>query len=593
MTRRFQLALATLCLLLGILPCTVEGGGKNRNFRNRHGLAYFDVWWREQRADRKTALMLHFGAPKPHPWLAPGDAKLADEEPQDDDLFGGEELGGLDDLGGGGLGGLGTAVVEQEGKAIAQRHGRLLDAKAPAGKVFDYSPNLSEARLPDSVRKTPEGRFGKGLEFSGKTGLSIYLGAKGERFVLDGWFKPTKRPEAPVWLMGTEHGARVWLLPDGKVRFDWFAHPHDEERQRLTSSRPVPLGEWSHLSCGVWASNERYANPEYRIYVNARVAARHKTGERHEHDIGPLVSEKVTFHLGADPEGGGAYTGLMDDVRVTCLRRYNIRERWPDFDPREHPRPISFGPPLFQEDRRVFHADFESPTLRVHPEDHDRITWELGNYADFSDYQVDAPFGKGLLVDPAMGFPRIPIQGMSPHKGTLEIWFQPMNWDNNTIIGENTPKSHAMLRFRGRDKRNGRIVTFMSFMLPNTSMFGGKGWCQPGTWSHFVWSWSPKDVVKTENNWGDIKKGDPISAFRGIRFGEEIWRAMLRRDVNVLNHVEPLYAEIGIAANFKGYHGQRPAILVDELIYHSEPLPQEQRKQTTAKWAEQHHPEKQ
>jgi hypothetical protein len=207
-----------------------------------------------------------------------------------------------------------------------------------------------------------------------------------------------------------------------------------------------------------------------------------------------MATPRDTVYLGADPDGGRTYTGLMDDIRISARRRYNGREQWPEFNPESAARPIPFGEPLFNGDRRLIHAGFESPTLEVHPEGKPALEWNLNEHAEFTDYQVDTPFGKGLLVDPAMGFPRIPIHNMDPNRGTLELWFQPVNWDDNTSFGLRinwNKQNLSILRFRGRHRRNGEVVTFMEVFIPRGQMGGGVGWSRPGRWNHFVWSWSP------------------------------------------------------------------------------------------------------
>ncbi len=592
-----QYSAAVICLLVVaavmLLPARASASGKNRHYRTPDGYCWYDIWWREQRSDAKTALMLHFGMPREHPWTRPGNTRLAPEDDDDSDELGDDlaELEG-DDGGGGVIDDLRSKIQKQEEQDFEQRRGRHRDQKAPAGKIFDYSPNRNVLDIPDGVRKVDNGRFGDGIKFTGKNGLIVRPGEKGKRRTFDGWYKPTALPEESAWLVGSPSGAQLHLLSDGRLRLSWPQQKASDKRRHITSKRAVKPNEWHHISCLTWASNSRFIKTEMQIRVDARVVARYKN-RKSRSDLPPLMDATARFCIGAGPDGETAYTGLMDDIRVTTRRRYNRREQWPEFDPEKHPRPVPFGPPLFSEDTRVFHAGFESRSLRIHPNNHPELTWDLGEHAEFADYQINSPFGKSLLVDPAMGFPRIPIQGMSPHKGTLELWFQPMNWDNNTMIGENMPPSHSLIRFCGRDKRSGKIVTFMEFRLPRVSMFGGKGWCQPGTWTHFVWSWSRDDVVETENNWGDTKKGDPTATFRGIRFGKKIWRAMLRRNTDVLDHVEPLYAEIGFDEDVTVYHGQRPGIIVDEFIYHAEPVDREQLKKTTAAWAKKYHPRRQ
>jgi len=570
-------------LLLSLLLPAAHAGGKNRHYRDARGRAWYDVWWREQHSDPKTALMLHIGQPQDPAWMEPGNAKLAAQN--DDDPLLDEDLGGA--LGapspGGGLGGLGTDMTAKYKKP---KYGRDREQKAPAGKVFDYSPNRYTLTLPKGIRKVDEGRFGKALAFSGNKGLRLVLGDKGEHHVIDGWIKLPALPEAPMWILGSERGAQLRVLPEGKLELRWSTHKG--EARSIVSEEGIDAGEWHHIIAMTWWSNDRFPDTERQLRINNKIVAHYQYPGRTE-DVAGLFEPGEVLAIGADPDGKQGFRGMLDDIRITDRRHYCDRERWPDF-PAGIPRPISFGAPLFEEDRRVWHIDFESPAVDLHPKKDARIQWKLGKWAEFADYQVDAPFGKGLLVDPAMGFPRIPIDGMSEQAGTLEMWFQPVNWDNNTMIGENMPRSYSMMRFKGRHKKTGEIVTFMSLDMPEVSMFGGKGWCQPGTWTHFVWSWSPDDVLK-KDGWGDAKKGDPVGAFRAIYFGDLIWRAMVRRNTKVIGQVEPLYVEIGIEADWKGQHGQRPAIMVDELIFHSEPLSQEFRKKATQAWAKAYHPD--
>ncbi|MFO7870358.1 MAG: LamG domain-containing protein [Kiritimatiellia bacterium] len=592
-TRLQRLLLAWVAAAVCLVPLRGEGG-RTSHFKNREGFAYYHIWWREARADHGTALLLHCGPPREHAWTRTGNARLEKENPPEEDPL---VEGGIDDLfseapSTGALGGLMGDVRAQQEKELKQRDGRNRDEKAPEGKLYDYSPNLGVLDLPEGVRRVPDGKFGKGLEFTGKQGLYVTLGNAGGRRTIDGWFKPAALPEKSTCLIGSRAGAQLRLLPDGRLRASWYAKRQATERTHITSESAVSAGEWSHIACYLWVSGGRFPKPEFRLAVNGRVVARHK-GKGHSFSYPLLVAENGGLHIGADADGSAVYTGLMDDIRVASRRRYCIREDWPQFDPVDHPRPVPFGPPCFEKDVRVFHIGFESPALTVHPEGAIELEWDLGGYASFEDYQVDAPFGKAVLVDPAMGFPRIPIEGLPLHEGTFELWFQPVNWDNNTAFGEGMSwagKYMSIVRFFGRDRRNGKTVVFMEADLPRASMFCGKGWLQPGTWSHFAWSWSREDVLK-ENGWGDAKKGDPAGAFRAMRFGELQWRAMLKRNVDVLDHVEPLYLEIGIPEDYLVYHGQRPAIIIDEIIYHSIKAPSERIKQVTAEWRDKYHPE--
>lgn len=582
--------LLTLAVFCSMPP--LASAGRSNHFTDEEGFAYYDVWWREARADRKTALMLHFGPPREHAWTRPGNAKLEAKDESDEGGLLEGDLAGLADGAGRGEDLLGEFGQAQQTK-LEQAAGRDRDAEAPPGKLYDYSPNLRVVELPAGVARTDNGRFGAGLKLSGEVGLRVLIGKKGERKTMDGWFKPAALPEKPVCLLagGRRGDARLWLLPDGRVQAAWHEDRRDEHRTRITSETKIDAGAWTHIA--LFESRSHHRPAERHLGVNGRTVARHKKPTV-RHRYRPVVSEGSVLYIGESPDDGRAFKGSVDDVRVTTRRRYCPRESWPQFDPAQHPRPIPFGPPVFEEDQRVFHLGFESRKAKVHPTEQDELQWDLGEHAEFADYQIDAPFGKGLLIDPAMGFPRFSIEGLNHKEGTFEFWFQPVNWDNNSSFGERmgwSGRYMSVVRFRGRDKRSGKIVTFMEADLPRASMFSGKGWMQPGTWVHFAWGWSPEDIVTTEGNWGAVKKGDPISGFRATCFGKLQWRAMLRRDVGLLDHVEPLYIEIGIPHSYSVYHGQRPAIMIDEIIYHEQKLTKEQRERATGRWAEQFHPD--
>lgn len=49
--------------------------------------------------------------------------------------------------------GLSQRLEDEQKEHLAQSQGRYRDAKAPEGKLFDYSPNLGVFELPDGVQK--------------------------------------------------------------------------------------------------------------------------------------------------------------------------------------------------------------------------------------------------------------------------------------------------------------------------------------------------------------------------------------------------------------------------------------------------------
>lgn len=567
--------------------------------------AYYDIWWMEHMSDRETKLLLHFNQPRSPLWARPGDKKLAARkkaQQPEDDLLGQELLGGLDaaDSGGGlpGLDQMTKGHAEEHRKKLEQAEGRYRDAKAPEGVIYDYSPNLKRIRIPAHVQKVDGGRFGKALKLSGKTGIRVNLGSKGGGQSMEGWFKVAELPDKTACLLASgQDGTRLLLHPDGHLELVNMPEDEKESPTSMRTDKPIPVGEWIHVACYTWIAKhiEWVGNSDIgaqthrrRISINGRIAAEIRAKRIIQGGPGPMILvQSRDFYVGMNPDGKQVFNGLVDEVRVASMRRYNTRPTysWRDAEAK---RPIPFGPPHFRADARVFHASFESRDMTVHPKGKPTLEWNLGEHADFSDYQRDGIYGKALLIDPVMGFPRIPIQGFSPKEGTFELWFQPVNWDSHTDFGKIKWGKHTMTlaRFMGRDRKTGKIVPFMEFQFPRATIHGVHDWIHPGTWFHFIWTWSSESVYKQDGAWGSNppKKGDPLHMFRATREGENIYKAILKRDVDLLDRIEPLYLELGISDDITVYHGQRPAILVDEVIGHNRAFSEQEILNAPKRW---------
>lgn len=565
------------------------------------GYAFYDIWWREYRSAPDTALLLHFNKPAEHAWTLPGNAKLiaGGKARQPDQLKAlAKDLGGdLGDFGeepgmGGGMGGgmddVGKGFLDAQKEKEQRKRGRSRDAEAPDGRVFDYSPNLQAIDLPDGASKVNNGRIGKALKLTGTTGLGTFIGNRGETAVMEGWFKVDALPDEAVCLLASGgNGGRLMLQPDGHVTLNWQSQTAGK-RLTLRSNEPIEADRWHHIAAYGFKlkhiEGSRGKHHEIRLGIDGRVAASYP--HRRNDSPEPFIN-RGPFHIGQNPDGGQVYTGLVDQVRVAGRRRYNQRPPMPWRDA-EAQRPIPFGPPHFAEDSRVVHASFESRDLTVSPDNRKQIDWNLGKHAAFEDVQVPGPYGQGVLIDPALGFPRIPIEGMSIEEGTFELWFQPVNWDNHTDFAKINWSKHTMsvARFMGRDKQTGKIVAFMTLTLARAAIHGERQWLHPGQWTHLIWTWSPQDVHE-QDGWGSTKAGDPISTFRAVRFGNQFWRAMLTRNTELIGRVEPLYVEIGIDDNITVYHDQRPAIMVDEVIGHSRRFSEEELRKAPLRWMNQ------
>ncbi len=570
-------------------------GGQGR-YTNRKGYAFYDIWWFEQQADRETTLMLHFNSPSEPEWMQPGNEALAAQESEKEDSLE-ESLAEMqddgpemDDMG----------MRNQTERSLEVKDGRPTHEVAPEGVIYDYSPNVREFKITEGVRKVENGRFGKALEFDGSNGLEIRLGKKGKRHSMDAWIKVDQLPEETACIFASPYfndmGGRLLLEPDGHLTFEWASQNKRDSAsggiRKLRSDVPIEAGAWTHVAAYTFQSvhievaYRRSDFYEMRIGINGRLAAFEDRGRgalkgNNEEFINP---EK--FYIGMNPEGEQVFQGLMDEVRVMGPRRYNNPRELAVKDEEELEK-ISFGPPDFQADQRVFHADFDSPELAVHPEDKNTLSWDLGDSIQFADMQIPGVAGKGLLIDSALPLPRIPIQGMSTKEGTFEFWFQPANWDNHTNYAEKTSflnrHRFSILRFFGRHKDTGNVVPFMELFMFPVTIHGDADWFHPGQWYHLIFSWSPEDVHK-ESAWGSVA-GKPESTFRAYRFGDSVWRVYLRRDADLISKVEPLYLELGIADQSREvYQGQRPAIMVDEVIGHANAFSDDEKKRAPLRW---------
>lgn len=581
-----RMLLAAGMMAWGMLLVSTPVTAADTSYRDEFGYAYYDLWWQQHRSDRQTALLLHIGVPEDPAWTRPGDAVMAARETAEeaaeadrlpDGLFDDADVATpLDDL----------RRREASIQAERNRTGRPRSQQAPEGMIYDYSPNQVEIALPAGIRKIDHGRFGMGLEFSGDSGISTRIVQPDGLSSMEGWFKIAELPRHPVCLLASSgDGGRLLLHPDGQLELSWLSLASGE-RESIRSEVALGVDEWAHVAA--YALREKHiewvfkrpSNYEIRIGLNGEVVASHvRPGVVPETFIHP-----GPFSIGANPEGGQIYRGLMDEIRVAGLRRHHRRDFIHQHIP-EDGREIAFGPPQFVADTRIFHASFETPDLLVHPPGRPAIEWKPRGQARFADMQVPGVYGTGLLVDPALGFPRIPIEGLSAEAGTFELWFRPVNWDNQTDHGKIDWNDHLMsvARFMGRDRRSGRIVPYMEVKLARATVHGEIEWIHPGRWSHFIWTWSADDVL-AEDGWGSSKRGDPIATFRAVRFGDEVYRAMLTRDIALIDHIELLYLEIGITDAITVYHGQRPAIEVDEIIGHGHAFSAAERVAAPDRW---------
>lgn len=597
LTRIHPLSAAILAPLL-LIGSALALPAASVAYRDADGYFFYEIWWEPYISDPETALLVHAGAPTDPARLAPGDAAVAAAEAAEaaSEQSSDAELGALL------LGDDGPPVDDIGGDDLKPKRNvnRPRDQVAPDDVLYDYSPGFGNFPVAEGVRKVADGRFGGGLAFDGTGGQMLAVRPVDDLHTMEAWYKPAALPEAPACLMASPPGGgSLWLYPDGTLELRWPSALSDQEA-RIRTERTIEPGRWTHIAA--YGFRERHIEwvftdgPKYemRIGIDGTVAARLRhLIEKVERAGGsapePFI-EPGTFVIGAAADGSAPYTGLIDEIRVAGLRRFLPP---PDRDPDLHSDPsrVPFGPPRFPADRRLVHADFASAELLVAPEGAaPELRWDAAPHATLADVLLPGPVGTAVMVDPALPLLRIPVDGMSMREGSFECWFRPLNWDNFTDYGQIRDWSqHTMevMRFMGRDTRSGEVVPFMWVTMARASLHGEPDWNHPGRWSHMLWTWSPEDVHQ-EDGWGDTEKGDPITTFRAWRGGDEggdvFWRAQLKRDLDLIGKVTPLYLEIGIKDPVTVRYGQRPTIAVDEVIVHESAFDEDERAATHARW---------
>ncbi len=167
-----------------------------------------------------------------------------------------------------------------------------------------------------------------------------------------------------------------------------------------------------------------------------------------------------------------------------------------------------------------------------------------------------------------MGFPRLPLSGLSAEQGSLEFWFRPVNWDNYEHVwpGQRVPfPKLSIARLYGRDKTDGEIKQFMQIKAPR--VHGGSSFFKvdPGWWIHLTATW---------------RNGKARGWFNGGAGGATVQWA---RKINPAD-IEPLYIEFGINDNLGVKYGQVPLVEVDEVVGYNAVMAEDEVEQAYRRW---------
>jgi len=529
---------------------------------------YGELWWEEYTADRETELLLHFGPPTttPRQRLAQTVARQRGEE----------------DL-------LDAALVRTSGQTPLpfpreEPHDPMViplpdESTLPAGQVADYSPRRRTLPLPEGWSLIPAGRFGAGVRTSGGPPLRVATVSPKtvEAWV---WIESWPTHEACLFSVSRDE-TRLMLRPDGRLELclkrprgipspqrmtpdviAWFeTHPPDP-----MLSNPLPTGVWTHVAIvleihpapgdsGTW---------ETILRVNGDPVARYQSesGNRYQ----PFGGQSSEIAIGNSVEGLMGFSGQLDEIRVSRSTRLFYERKplpWRDADAR---RPLAFDRPWFRSDSTVLHASFD----RGLELDLDRslagpMTIELKG-GSLDGLKVEGVRGYGWVMDPDIGFVRIPLQGITARAGALEFWLRPQNWDDCTGYWHHSSPPRKDLSIARIHARSGDSKTPLLFSLTLPRAYNlerSRIPLDPGRWVHLGLTWDEERTVLYVD-------------------GREYSRR--RRSESETRDAELAFVELGIPDDVTVIRGERPRIEIDEVVAYRRPLRDDEVVQAMKRW---------
>ena len=532
---------------------------------------YGEAWWNEYESDPQTSLLLHFG-----PAQISGRDRLeaaVAEKKRDEALFSLD----ADDLPQGSAGGLETMSPEE----LKARRRPVDETPTAADTIRDYGDERQTFKVAPGFTITPDGRFGRGLACSGAAAQKVTADAPA---FIECWIRVDARPATDQCILSCgDDESRLILRPDGRLELR-LKKPHGAPDPALPPARievirardasivapdPVAPGTWTHVA--IW--NRPHPMPgggepfDAVLTVNGSVAANYLS-ERHNR-YGPgqfLGGRKARILIGNSAAGDQGFVGVVDELRVSKTVR-DLYERpplaWRDTDAT---RPLQFNRPFFRADGTVLHASGDSGTrLDLDTAGGGDIRFDLrGEKPD--GLLVEGVRGKGWLMDPDIGFVRVPLRGMSLRRGALEFWLRPVNWDDCTGYWHHSPPNRMRLsvaRLLAKDKA-GNAVPGFDVSLPRAfNLERARLPLDPGHWAHLCLVWD-------ERGWGLYCDGTVVAG--------------KRRDVAADLDAELTAVEFGVADDVTVQRGEKPRIEIDEVVGYRSPLRKDEVEQARRRW---------
>ncbi len=562
-TSRTTLTCRTLLLAAFLLAPILAHAGKGPNYR------YGEMWWAEYDSDKGTELLLHFGAPTP---TARRRLVSAVEQRKKDEMLGD------------------TAEIDAKGHtaldAELPKVGGELDAKpaidekalAP-GTVADYSNERRIVRLGDGMALVPEGRFGQGLKTAGTGRIEVTARAP---IAAECWFRVDQLPRQEACLMSLGNDeARLLLRPDGRLELR-LNKPHgspDEKKlppevlqvmlarpAEIIAPEPVTPARWTHVAIYSIAHPAPGNTSPFEAMLQvdgARVAHYLSEGGNNYDFLGSRDSRVV---IGNSAKGDQGFAGSLDEVRVSSAdRNYFERPALPWRDAAAT-RPLQFNRPFFRSDGTVVHASLDHGTkLDIDTAGAGAIQLDLhGESVD--GVLVDGIRGKGWVMDPDIGFARVPLKGITARAGALEFWLRAVNWDDVTGYWVHSPPLNLNLSVArvftrtadGKDKLLFNITLPRAFNLERARVP-----VDPGHWLHMALVWDA-------GGWGLFVND------RVIHGG--------RREAGTDLDAALSCAEFGVRDDITVVRNEKPRIEIDEVVGYRAHLRNDEVAQAHRRW---------
>ncbi|MGD0090345.1 MAG: LamG-like jellyroll fold domain-containing protein [Planctomycetota bacterium] len=560
--------------LLLALGLAVSAHAANQPPRYRYG----ETWWEEYESDKDTRLLLHFGpaTPTAHKQLS---ASVRREKAEDSSL----SISEVPEETGRGPRTAGASEMPAEGPSLKQLP-PVDEKNVPPGMLLDYSDARRNVELRAGLKIVPDGRFGSGLACDGTGALVCRAGPVAS---IEGWFKVDALPaqEACLWSVARDE-SRLLLRPDGRLELR-LAKPHGipsakhvtpealrivlAQKAEIVSPDPVRPNEWFHVV--VYSKSHPCPGGgepwDARLKVNGFDVAWQLSERFNTYSF--LGTGEVEIVLGNSAAGGQGFKGLLDEVRVSSAERgYYERPALPWRDA-QLARPLQFNRPFFRNDSTVFHASLDNG-LKL-----DLDTAGAGEIAvpvaaeKLDSLCVPGIRGKGWVMDPEIGFARVPLKGLNTSDGALEFWLRPVNWDDMTGYWHHTPplqKDLTVARAYGKDKRDGTLKPFLKLLLPRAfNLERQRVPVDPGHWLHLAAVWTSKDPAHAQL----YINGQP---------GGQAWRANAAESAAL----EPAYVEFGVSEKVWATRREAPRIEIDEIVGYRAPLAEDEVAQALQRW---------